>query len=255
MSSVKKMKQPMLVINLLYFMKQMVEYLEFNTLYVNCESYNLLKSITRKVKFNTDTPHEVLVAVITTRPCLFEIDCTRNVAIDDDVVQIVLTTHSTHLQTLKVDYCQNLAIEIPFIPSIWISKKGCWKIVEFGSWLTPCEIVDLIACGIRCSDNTRLRSLFICWHNGFYDIKAWIAFYQSFEIQQEVVYNKTMQLAQVVMKVGYYHVSLLLFRRHYDTWWRVYSIQRYQPAMNVMDDEAEITKIILKLLGTCVCQN
>ena len=121
MSSVKKMKQPMLIINLLYFMKKMVEYLEFNTLYVNCESYDLLKSITHKVKFNINTPHEVLVEVITTRPCLFEIDCTRNVTIDDDVVQIVLTTHSNHLQTLKLDYCQNLAIEIPFIPSIGIS--------------------------------------------------------------------------------------------------------------------------------------
>ena len=241
--------------NLLYFMKNIVQYLETNTLYVNRECSDMVKSTIRKVKFDPNTPREVLVSVITTRPWLFEIDCTRSPVMDDDVVELVLRTHKNHLQTFKVDYCMNLENEIPFIPSIWISKKGCWKIVEFGPWLSPYEIIDLIACGIRCPDNTRLRSLFICWHNGFYDFKAWLLFYDVYEIQEVVTYNKTLQIAQVVMKVGYGHMSLLLFRPHYDTWWRVYSIHRYQPEMNVMENEAEITKIILKLLRARVCWN
>ena len=240
--------------NLLYFMKNIVQYLELNTLYINRECNAMVKSITRKVKFNPDTPHHVLVAVITTRPWLFEIDCTGSRTVDDDVVELVMRAHNNHLQIFKVDYCMKLENEIPFIPSIWISKKGCWKIVEFGPWLSPIEIIDLIARGIRCSGNTRLCSLFICWHNGFYDFKAWLAYYDSYEIQEVVTYNKTLQIARVVMKVGYGNMSILLFRPHYDTWWRVYSIHRYHPEINVMEDEAEISKIILKLLRIRVCQ-
>ena len=81
-----------------------------------------------------------------------------------------------------------------------------------------------------------------------------VGYYDSNDVQ-EIVCNKTDQVVQVILKVGYSLVSFLLFWPHCDTWWRIYSVKKVKYPNDVMDDEDQITNLILMLSGRHVYQN
>ena len=217
---------------------------------LNRTTTSLLRTLTRSITFRENTPLYVLVSVISTRSELCFIDCTKNEAICDDVVDLIFTRHTSHLNVLRLDYCQNIHTKVPVVPNIQVSTKGCWKIIELCGSLPPEEIVECILCGINSTDPSNLKSLFVCWHTGFFQAQAWYNGKLEYNVVS-VVINSSNQMSRVVVRISYMLISVILFRRSSDTWWRVYMIEKGDKPLE--DDHIEVSRLIRKLLMTSVC--
>ena len=227
-----------------------VLYLSPDKLVLSKTTTSLLRTFTRSITFRENTPLLILISVISTRRELCLIDCTKNEAMCDDVVDLVFTKHTPHLNVLRLDYCQNIHTKVPIIPNIQVSTRGCWKIIEFCGSLAPEEIVECVFCGINSTDPSKLKRLFVCWHTGFFQAQAWYDGRLTYDIVS-VGFNTTRQIAKVLVRISYMLVSVILFRPCSDTWWRVYIIEKGDTPLD--DDGVEVSRLIRKLLSTSVC--
>ena len=251
----QKIEIKMNIFDYFFFLKIIIEYVSFSELIVNTNAKCNLNTLSRKVKFMKNTPFLVLFSVFKTREKLLSIDCSENNKMNDFLVNFVLLKHLNHLNHFNINYCSNILEIPPFITTIWISKRGCWKIMEFESWIEPDEVVEAVLCGIRSDMNERLKNLFVCWHVGYRDVKWWIEKDEVKYSIENIRFNRTKQLSQVAVKMDTWSLSFLLFRHNNDQCWRIFSLKKMQSKYKDSDlmNNSDMNLTLRKLLTINMC--